>query len=107
MKSEFTEAIENGQYNKASRLVKQALAEADSPKQIDPIIISSARTLAEKCSTQGDYMGAAALLRTLVEAQKQSMGADHPEVQETTRQLVCALMQTGGVSPKLLTLTEV
>lgn len=94
-----SEAFEQGHYSKASKILRQALSEADS---IDPLLVNSANTLAERYFTDGNYANAAPLYRIVLEVRTKELGCDHPEVQESRRKLAMALWQSGGLSPKLL-----
>ena len=94
-----SEAFEHGHFSKASKILRQALSEAET---IDPLLVNSANTLAERYVEDGNYASAAPLYRILLEVRTKQLGCDHPDVQESLSRLAMALWQSGGLSPKLL-----
>lgn len=97
-----TEAVRSGHLSKASKILRQAIQEADANGKVDPLLISSADSLAEKYYGEGDYLGAAALFRTILESRRRTLGEEHPEVSDSRKRLEMALWQNGGITPRLL-----
>lgn len=94
-----SEAFDQGHFKKASKILRQALSETDA---IDPLLLNSANSLAERYCLDGNYANAAPLFRIVLEVRTKQLGCDHPDVQETRRKLAMALWQSGGLSPTLL-----
>jgi hypothetical protein len=96
------EALLHGHYNKASKILRNAFADSQAAGTIDPQLLDSADTLAERYIEEGNYVHAASLYRMILDVRTKVHGDDHPDVRETRRRLALALWQTGGLSPKLL-----
>jgi hypothetical protein len=96
------EAVANGHYDKASRILRQAVAESEIDGTLDPVLLPSIDVLAEKYFHSGQYASAASLYRMVLEVRTKLLGIDHPEVREARRKLAQSLWQTGGLSPELL-----
>lgn len=101
-----TEALQQGHLDKASRILRQAIVEIQQGDDFHPLLLSSAKNLGEQYYLEGNYHGAAALFRTVLEVRTKILGVDHPDVQECRRQLARALFHLGGLSPKLFVANE-
>lgn len=97
-----SEAFKQGHYAKASKILREAIAESHLTGIIDPVLLSSASGLAERYFEEGNFVRAASLYRSVIQVRTQLLGADHPDVQQMRRKLALALWETGGLSPKLL-----
>lgn len=96
------EALQHGHYAKASRILRQALTESAETGEVNPMLLNSADMLAERYFVEGNYLNAASLYRTIIEARAKVLGIDHPDVKNARRKLAMAIWQTGGISPRLL-----
>lgn len=97
-----SEALQQGHYSKASKILRHAIEESEETGVIDPLLLTSANILAERYLEEGSYARAASMYRVVLDVRIKLLGADHPDVKETQRQLAQALWETGGLSPKLL-----
>jgi hypothetical protein len=93
------EALENGHYGKAARLIRQALAESSV---LDLSLVSGAEKLAVQYLNDGEFVAAAAMYRSIIDAKTRCLGAQHEEVRQARHKLELALWQTGGITPRLL-----
>ncbi|HEY9789778.1 MAG TPA: hypothetical protein V6D22_05230 [Candidatus Obscuribacterales bacterium] len=93
------EALENGHYLKAARIIRQALAESSA---LDLFLLSSAEKLAVYYLNDGEFVAAACLYRSIVEAKTKVLGEQHPDVRLARHKLELALWHTGGITPRLL-----
>jgi hypothetical protein len=97
-----SEAFQNGHYGKATKILRQAFADSQITGVIDPKLVVTASTLAERYFEDGNYAAAASLYRTVLDIRTKCLGAEHVDVQETRRKLAMALWNSGGLSPKLM-----
>jgi len=93
------EALNEHRYNKASRIVKDALHRARQMNELQPTLVRRADKLAKFYSQSGDYTSAASLYRLIVELQRSTLGPEHPDFQHSSKELLAALMDSGCVTP--------
>lgn len=96
------EAFQHGHYGKASKILRQAFADSHITGVVDPKLVITANSLAERYFDDGNYAAAASLWRTVLDIRTKMLGADHPDVQETKRKLATAVWSTGGMTPRTL-----
>ena len=102
-----SEAFEYGHLAKASRILRQALIDSQQTQgRVDPLLLHSANNLAERCFSNCDFSGAAALWRVVYEMRSKSLGEDHVDTLATKSRLALALWQTGGMTPKQLSANQ-
>jgi tetratricopeptide (TPR) repeat protein len=97
-----SEAVQQGHYGKASKILRQAILDSQITGVIDPKLVLTANTLAERYFEEGHYAAAAALYRSVLDVRTKILGDAHPDVRETRRQLAAALWNAGGMTPKLV-----
>jgi hypothetical protein len=94
-----TEALNERRYTKASRLVKDALYRATIMGDLKPELVQRAEDLARVHRQSGDYTSAAAIYRMILELQRSTLGPEHPAVENSSRDLIEALMNSGCITP--------
>ncbi|HEY9776877.1 MAG TPA: tetratricopeptide repeat protein [Planktothrix sp.] len=93
------EALNQRRYTKASRLTKDALHRATLMCELQPELVQRADYLAKVHSDSGDYMSAAAIYRLILELQRATLGSEHPDVEQSSKVLLEALMNSGCITP--------
>jgi hypothetical protein len=97
-----SEAFQQGHYGKATKILRQAFADSQITGVIDPKLLLTANTLAERYFEDGNYAQAASLYRTVLDIRMRTLGVDHEDVQETRKKLATCLWNSGCISPKIL-----
>jgi hypothetical protein len=97
-----SEALQQGHYGKATKILRQAFADSQITGVIDPKLLTTAHALAERYFEYGNYAAAASLYRTVLDLRTRELGPDHDDIKETQRKLAKCLWNAGGLSPKLL-----
>ena len=100
---DLSEALKQGHLNKASRMLRESLADCLISGSVDPSLLMRAEALAERYELEGEFAPAAAMYRSLHEVQTIVLGKDHPRAMRTRQKLAEALCKTGGLTPGQLT----
>jgi Tetratricopeptide repeat len=93
------QALNEHQYTKAGRIVKDALQTAKRLGHPHPNLVHNADRLAKVYLETGDYTAAASIIRLIIDLQSETLGPEHPDVINRSRDLVSALMESGCMRP--------
>ncbi|MBY0358350.1 MAG: tetratricopeptide repeat protein [Candidatus Obscuribacterales bacterium] len=95
----LAEALQYRRYRAATNLLKEALFAASEYRRIDIELINQANSVAKMFYAQSEYQQAAALYRSVLLAQQNVLGADHPDVADSLANLRDVLWETGCTTP--------
>lgn len=87
-------AEQHAQYDKALRLYKLALEEAEKFGPTDQRLATSLNNLAELYRTQGDYARAEPLCKRSLAITEKALGPDHPDVATSLENYAALLRET-------------
>lgn len=102
--NQFNEAVDTarhqGNMSKASKLLKEALREAEEYGEIPPILVAKAQSLADAYVAQRRYQEAELLFRSVLELREKLLGPSHADVVESHK--IVAMVQILGFRAEAL-----
>jgi hypothetical protein len=93
------QALNEHKYTKAGRILKDALQTAKQLKAPHPTLVQNADRLAKVYLETGDYTSAASIIRLIIDLESETLGPEHPDVLNRSRDLIAALMESGCMRP--------
>lgn len=81
------EAFKRGQLAKASKVLREALREAEEVGQLHDGLVTSATEVAEILQSQQKFSEAETLYRAVLELREKMLGSNHPAVIESLQRL--------------------